>query len=300
MHKRSLFYIVLAGVLWGTAVVFKNTLTSFGFTAIQINAMRNIVASVVLLVYVLVTNPKGLKVSLGDLGLFLASGSVVCLTGICYYASMTYTTPATAVVLMYTAPIFVMLVSVLFMGEKLTKSKIFAVFLTFAGCGLISGIIGGAKFNAYGFLMGLLSGVMYGSYNLLAKIIMRRGNNALVATMYGFFAGSVICLVFGKPLDVIAHIGSAVATTLPWVIGVGICTSALPYFLYTLGSKKLPASVASAMSSIEPLTASIISFTVYSEPIGVQSVLGIVAIVAAVVLLSKNDSPAVAAREGEA
>ncbi len=290
MHKKSLFYIIVAGVFWGSAVIFKNTLVSFGFTAIQINALRAIVSAIVLTVYVAVANPKGFKVTFKELILFLINGIAVFLTGAAYYESMTYTTSATAVVLMYTAPIFVMIVSVLFMGERITKAKMFAVLLTFAGCGLISGIVGGVKFNPYGFFMGILAGVLYATYNLLSKIIMNRKNNALVATMYGFMAGSVLGLLLGNPGEIIMTIESDVLRILPWAIGVGVCTSALPYFLYTLASKKLPASVASALSSIEPLTASLISFTIYGEKAGVQSILGIAAIVTAVVLLSKNDN----------
>ncbi len=290
MHKKSLFYIVLAGVFWGTAVIFKNTLQNFGFTSIQINAMRGIISAIVLTLYVFITNRKGFKVPFKELLLFLANGVTVFLTGVAYYESMVYTTSATAVVLMYTAPIFVMFVSVLFMGEKLTKAKMFAVLLTVAGCGLISGIVGGAKFNTYGFLMGILSGILYATYNVLSKVIMNRGNNALVATMYGFIAGAVFGIILGNPGEIIKNISVDAVNILPWAVGVGICTSALPYFLYTLASKKLPASVASALSSIEPLTASIISFTIYSEQAGVQSVLGIVAIVTAVILLSRNDN----------
>lgn len=289
MHKKSLFYIVLAGVAWGTSAIFVNNLKPFGFTPMQMTSVRNIVAAVVMLLYALITNPRGLKVPFKELMLFVLSGATVFFTSVTYYTSISLTTPATAVVLMYTAPIFVMFVSILLLGEKLTKNKVIAVFLTFAGCGLISGIVGGAKFNASGCLYGLCAGVLYGFYNILAKIEMHRKNNAIIATTYCFITAGILGLLLGNPVEMVGYISKDVATVLPWVIGIGAFTGAFPYFMYTLASKKLPASVASAMSSIEPLTAAIVSFTVYGEKAGVQSVLGIAAILVAVVLLSRNE-----------
>ncbi len=289
MHKKSLFYIVLAGIFWGTSAIFVNHLKPYGFTPLQMTSARNIIAGIVMLLYALITNPHGLKVPLKEVILFALSGAAVFFTSATYYTSISLTTPATAVVLMYTAPIFVMFVSVLFMGEKITKHKVIAVFLTVAGCGLISGIVGGAKFNPMGFTMGIASGVMYALYNILAKIEMRRGNNAVIATTYCFITAGILGLILGNPIQIAGYVSKDVSNVLPWVIGIGALTGALPYFLYTLASKKLPASVASAMSSIEPLTAAIISFTVYNEKAGIQSVLGIVAILVAVVLLSKNE-----------
>ena len=289
MHKKSLFYIVMAGISWGTSGIFVNNLKPFGFTPIQMTSVRNIVAAIVMLLYALITNPKGMKVSFKELTLFVLSGAAVFFTSATYYTSISLTTPATAVVLMYTAPIFVMFISILLMGEKLTKNKMFAVFLTFVGCGLISGIVGGVKFNPIGCLYGLAAGVLYGLYNILAKIEMHRKNDAIIATTYCFLTAGILGLILGKPAEIVGYISKDVATVIPWVIGIGAFTGAFPYFMYTLASKKLPASVASAMSSIEPLTAAIISFTVFGEKVGVQSVLGIISILVAVVLLSRNE-----------
>lgn len=289
MHKKSLLYIALAGVLWGMTGIFVNKLKIYGFSSVQMTSVRNIVSAIAMLSYVLLTNPKGLKMNVKEIGLFVLSGAAVFFTSASYYISISMTTPATAVVLMYTAPIFVMFVSVFFMGEKLTLSKIIAVFLTFAGCGLISGIVGGGKFNLEGCLFGLCSGVCYALYNILAKIEMQRKNDAVVATTYCFITAGILGIIMGNPVEIAGYISKDVSGILPWAIGIGVLTGALPYFLYTLASKKLPASVASAMSSVEPLTAAIISFTVFGEKVGVQSVLGITVILAAVILLSRSD-----------
>lgn len=292
MHKKSLFYIILAGIFWGTSSIFVSHLRPYGFSSLQMTSARNIVAAVAMLVYALLTNRKGLKVKLKELLLFVLSGIAVFITSVSYYVAMKETTPATAVVLMYTAPVFVMIVSVLFMNEKFTKGKLIAILLTVIGCGLVSGIITSMKFTLVGLGYGILAGVMYALYNILAKIEMRRGNNAVIATTYCFITAGIIGLIVGNPAEIVGYIGKDTIRVLPFVIGIGAFTGALPYFLYTLASKKLPASVASAMSSIEPLTAAIVSFVgigVEREAFSISSVVGIIGILIAVVILSKNE-----------
>lgn len=292
MHKKSLFYIILAGVFWGTSSIFVSRLRPYGFSSLQITSARNIVAALVMLVYALSTNPKGMKVPLKEIGLFALSGVAVFATSVSYFVAMKETTPATAVVLMYSAPIFVMIVSVLFMNEKFTKGKLLAVILTFAGCGLVSGIVGGIKLSLSGFSVGILAGIMYAIYNILAKIVMRRGNNAVIATTYCFVTAGIMGLLLGNPAEMAEYISQEPPRILALIVGIGACTGAVPYFLYTLASKKLPASVASAMSSIEPMTAALVSFFglgVAKEPFSIQSGIGIAAIIIAVIILSKSD-----------
>lgn len=289
MNKLSILYIVLAGVSWGTAGIFVNNLSPYGFSSVQMTSMRNIVAAIVMVSYILIKNPSQLKAPLKEIGLFMISGILVFATGSFYYMTMQLTTQSTAVVLMYAAPILVTIVSVLFMGEKLTRKKVFAITLNFVGCGLVAGIIGGMKFSAAGIVTGILSAVCYGLYNLFSKIEMRRGNDALTATAYCFLMAAVLGLCIGRPVDIVKTISTDALKILPFAIGIGLFTGALPYFLYNLASKKLPVGIASALSSIEPLTAAIISFTLYREPMSFQSVAGIIALFAAVIILSRSE-----------
>ena len=109
--------------------------------------------------YIFIHNKNLFKVSLKELLLFAGSGISFFLTATCYFYSMQATSISTAVVLMYTAPIFVMIYSVMFLNEKLTPVKTAAVLIMLVGCGLVSGIIGGLRFDGVGTLVGYMSGL---------------------------------------------------------------------------------------------------------------------------------------------
>ena len=109
MKKLAFIYIILAGILWGTSGIFVHYLAPHGFTSLQMTFLRSVVSLICMAVYILISDRKLFKVKWGELILFAGSGLSFFLTASCYYYSMQATSISTAVVLMYTAPIFVVI-----------------------------------------------------------------------------------------------------------------------------------------------------------------------------------------------
>ena len=196
MKKLALIYIIIASILWGTSGIFVHYMAPLGFTSLQMTFLRAVTSFLVLGIYVLVAARPLIKVKPIELLLYFGSGLSFFLTASFYYSSMQLTSISTAVILMYTAPVFVMIYSVIFFKEKLTVSKIISLIAMLIGCSLVSGIIGGLKFNIAGILFGIFSGLSYTAYNILTKIEMRRSCHPVQATFYSFFFATVIGLFF--------------------------------------------------------------------------------------------------------
>jgi len=290
MKHRAFLFIILAGILWGSSGIFSPLLTPYGFSAIQMTFVRALISCISMLLFLLIRDRKLLCARGKDLLLFLASGASFFGTATCYYFSMQATSTSTAVVLMYTAPVLVMLVSVAFLGEKLTLPKGIAVGCMLLGCCFVSGIIGGMKFDRFGILIGLLSGVCYSLYNIVTKISMRRGGNPTSATFYCFLTATVISFFACSPQQIPANIAKAPLITLPLLIGLGICTCILPYLFYTIALKALPAGTASALSIVEPMAATVFSVLIFQEKLDLFAILGILLILGAVFLLSRSET----------
>ena len=195
---------------------------------------------------------------------------------------------STAVVLMYTAPVIVMIVSVAFLGEKMTPLKGICVVAMMVGCSLVSGIVGGAKFHAVGIAIGLLSGISYSAYNIFTKLQMRAHSHPMAATLYSFLFMAILACCFCKPGEAIHLIAANPVKTLPLVVSIGVVNCVLPYCFYTLALKELPVGTASALGIVEPMAATIFSVTLLGEKLRISSLLGIVLILGAVCLLSRN------------
>lgn len=198
------------------------------------------------------------------------------------------TSVSTAVVLMYTAPIFVMIYSTTFLGEKMTRRKFIATAGMIIGCCLVSGIIGGFKMNVPGIAIGFLSGISYASYNIITKIEMQKGINPAKANLYAFMFSAIAGMIAAKPMALSVCISQNPPVVIALCIGMGIFTCILPYLFYTLALREIPVGTASSLGILEPMAATVFSVVLLGEKLSLICTIGIVLILGSVFLLSRE------------
>ncbi len=289
MKQRAFLCVIAACVCWGTAGLFVDWIAPYGFTSVQMTTMRVTVSFLCMLGFVLIKDPKLLKTTLKDLVLFAVIGAGLFGTALFYYVSMQATSVSTAVVLMYTAPAYITVVSALFFGERFCKLKLVSVVCMMIGCCLVSGIIGGFRSDTWGITAGVLSGLSYAAYNIVTKIAMRRGNSPFTTTLYTFFFAMILALCFCQPADMLSHFAAAPFVTLGLAVAQGLTTCFIPYILYTIGMRTLPAGTASSLAIMEPMAATVFSVVLLGEQPNMLSVGGIVLILFAVFLLGRAE-----------
>ncbi|MBE7004346.1 MAG: EamA family transporter [Ruminococcaceae bacterium] len=280
--------IILAGIFWGSMGIFVRKLSVYGFSSIQIVCIRVVLAALVFSVILRLIEPGGFSISLHDVPLFLGLGlgSVLFFT-VCYFTAISMMSLSTAAILLYTSPIWIMLMSVLFFHEKLTARKVLALLLAFCGCVLVSGVSGGLTVT--GLLVGLCSGIGYGLYSILGTVALRRYSPYAVTTWTFLFA-ALGSLIISRPADIAAKI--AAAPSLPRFLLLCVLTSlvtaVVPFLAYTLGLRSVEASKAGILATIEPMVATLFGVFAFSEPLTLLSGLGVALILAAVVILNTS------------
>lgn len=289
MNKKALLLVIIAGLLWGSSGIFFNLLRPFGFTPLQMTAARGTMAALAVSIFALIRDPKMFRVPAKDWLLILGSGLCMFGAAAAYYSAIDFSSVSTAVILMYTSPVFVMAYSVAFLGEKLNTLKGLSVLLMLAGCALVSGIIGGMKFSLWGVVLGLAAGLLYSGYNVIAKIQMMRGLHSLSVTIYNVWIMGIAAICVCDPAGLVSIAATQPLATVPLMIGLGICTCVLPYFLYTYALQELPAGTASALGIIEPLAATVYAALFFGEIPDWAGWIGMVLIIGAVLLLSVSE-----------
>ena len=154
---------------------------------------------------------------------------------------------------------------------------------------LVSGMIGGLRFDLFGILIGMLSGISYTVYNVLTKIQMQKGCKPVSATFYTFLFAAITSIAISSPSDMIKHAAAQPTVTLPLMIAIGLATCVTPYVLYTVAMKHLPAGTASALGVVEPMAATVFSIVLFHENLTVPSLAGMMLILLAVLMLSKTE-----------
>ena len=285
-HLPSLL-ILLAGCLWGSMGLFVHSMEEAGLSNMQMVTMRGLVTSLVLFTALAAIKPSLLKIKLRHLWCFFGTGILsVIFFNYCYITTISTSSMAVAAVLLYTSPIFVMLLSRVLFKEKLTAKKWIALILAFAGCLLVSGILsGGADLTITAFLFGIGSGFGYALYSIFSRYAIQYGYSGWTITAYTF----LFAAVGGAFLSDFNGLALAVQDGGIPLVGLFLLfaavTTLLPYLFYTIGLQYTENSKAAVIVSIEPVMAAILGFSRGERP-SLIAWSGILLVLLAVLLLS--------------
>ena len=135
--------IVVAASFWGVIGVFSRELVDRGLTSIQVTEVRCLVTALALLIVLAIYDRKLLKIDPKDIWIFFCTGVIGIVSfNVLYFEAAEIVSLSMTSVLLYTAPFFVVILSAIVFKERLTGQKGLSLILAFAGCLLISGVIG--------------------------------------------------------------------------------------------------------------------------------------------------------------
>jgi len=287
VKKLAPFLVILAGCCWATMGIFVRHLNTIGLASMEIVEARSMLTAVIMLLALAVFRHDLLKVKAKDVWCFAGGGIVsIILFNFCYFQTIQLASLSTAAILLYTSPIFVLLLSVPLFGEKLTRRKLICLAMAFGGCALASGLAsGGMALSPQVLLFGLGSGFGYGLYSIFSRFALQRGYHPITITTYVFlFAaiGGVPLTDFGQILQVA---GDGMENVL-YLLLYTFVTTIVPYIAYTSGLQHVENGVAAVLACIEPVMATVFGIFVFREIPDVLGWAGIVLVMTALVLLN--------------
>ena len=288
MKKLAPVFVLSAGTLWGVMGVFVRKLGTYGFSPLQIACLRILFGALLFLLITGVFQRDLLKIRLRDMGLFLGMGLLsLLLFTVCYFTTISLASLSVAAILLYTSPIWVMLMSAVCFREKITRRKLLCAAMAFGGCVLVSGIGSAASLSPMVIVTGLLSAVGYGLYSIFGTFALRK-YQPLTVTTYAFLFGAAGALLLCNPAQIARVIcESGQPGRLVLLITVtAFVTAVLPYLLYTVGLSRMRASAAAIMASIEPVVATTAGALVFGEALTVPAFAGIALVLGAIVVLN--------------
>lgn len=293
-NRIAVASIIAAGSLWGMMGLFVRGLASETLSTMEIVFFRSVVAAFIMLVVILFTDRKSLRVKLKDIWCFVGTG-LVSLTAfnICYFSTIQRTSMAVAAILLYTSPIFVVLLSGLLFKERITWIKIVALIVAFAGCVFVTGIVSseGLVMDITGILIGIGAGVGYALYSIFGRYAIDRGYGSITITFYTFVFASIGMFVTSPLLSPIGITIEKIASgntlkSVMLIAGIALFATVLPYLLYTYGLSGVENGKAGIMASIEPVVAAVLGIIVYKEELSVSTFAGVILVLASIVLLN--------------
>lgn len=284
----ALAAVLLAATLWGTLGIYYDVVDrSVEVDQLTVVTLRGVGATLVLVVWWGWRDRSVFKVKRHDLPAFVVMGvvSVAAFYVFLIYAFV-WTSVAVGTLLLYTAPAFVTMGASLFLGERVSRIRLVALGMSFAGCALVVEIhlpesVSG---NFKGVAIGLAAALCYATYSLMAKPMLGRYRGHTVQTMHMVFGAAALLMI---KLVVSPMEWPPLEVTLILALVGGILLSVIPVALYTFGLTHLPSSDASILATWEPVVAVFLAVLVLDERLGVIQSIGAGLVVLAVVILGR-------------
>lgn len=274
-QSRSYGFVALGAALWGCVGIFVNGLAAHGLSSIQIAWLRMLGAAVVMTAWIARQSPPTLRLQRwADLRFFLLTGAVsIAVFQWSYVTAIRTLGVSAAVVLLYTSPGFVVLLSHVFFREPITRAKIACLVAMSAGVVAVTGGFGGRSLEAGigGIAIGLTAGLTFSLYSVVGKrALLRYG--AQTVTVYTF-AIAAIALTPAAVMRV-APVSWLSPGVVGWGIGIVVLPTVAAYMFYTFGLKGVESGRAAIVGSIEVLVATLVGIVVFAEPAGLQQLIG--------------------------
>lgn len=274
--------ILAAGIFWGMIGLFTRSLAAAGMTSAGVLIVRSGGCAALFSAWALLRDRSLFRFAWKDAWLLGLFGLVTFFFTYCYYQSIALGSLSMACTLMYSAPVFVMVMSLFLFGEKFSRRKLFALLCAVAGCALVSGVLeGGAASSAAGVAYGLLAGIGYAGYSVCIKALSNRGVETLTINVWGWIVCTVIGLLAWGAAPAAPMLASGKNALL--CVGLVVVSGFLPALLYSFGLRGEEAGKGAVMASVEPVMASVVGFAVFGEvptPLGIAGVLLVLGAVA--------------------
>lgn len=214
-----------------------------------------------------------------NLPVLLLSGAVLGGNWILLFEAYKHTGVATATLCYYLAPVFVIFLSPLLFGEKLTAKKLCCALVALCGMIPVSGILSAdCAADIGGILFGVGAALLYTGVVVLNKKL--GGVSDTDRSLVQLAAAGIVTAPYALLTQDITAL-SITATQLLLLLVVCVIHTGLAYMLYLSSVNELPAQTVAIFSYIDPITAILLSALLLHEPLGVQGIVGAVLILGA-------------------
>ncbi len=290
-NKIGILSLLAGGSLCGTLGLFSTHLLAAGASSMMTAFLRLFFGAIFVAPLVLMTaGPRSFRLTKKELGAVILIGIVgLALNNYCYMTAMQELGIASAAVLDYTAPGFLVLLSAVFFKDKLTARKLLAVLLNFGGCAVMvtGGNFSELTFSPFGLAIGLLAGLSFALNNLFTRAFAK-DMEPFPLTFYGFLFGAIALAPLVAPWHGFGFAPSTVNILV--VCGFGLIPTACGFGLYYKGVLDVrDKSMAPVISSVENIVACLLGFVVLGEFFNLWKATGIAMVLLSIFMIARAD-----------
>jgi drug/metabolite transporter (DMT)-like permease len=277
----GIILVVISAAAFGTLAILGRYAYADGMDALTIMALRFSLAALVLLVLLAARRaplPRG-----RNLLLLIGMGAIGYVgQAWCYLTALKYASPGLVALLLYLYPVFVAILSAIFLHEPITRRKALILGLALVGLALTVGPAGG---QWLGVLLAISAAVIYSVYILVGTGVMRRVSAIRSSAVIFVSAGAMSCLLM------MVNGPHPPATASGWaVIGaMVVIATVVPVVTFLAGLARIGPTNAAMISTLEPVVTVALAALLLGETLQPVTLVGGGLILVAVLLLARDE-----------
>jgi len=259
---------------------------------------RSTFALLILAPILAIHHRSALRVRARDLAQFFLLGILgLAASNYFYYLAIEKTTVATAIVLQYVAPIWVLLYMLARRLQRPTMLRVSGVVLAVAGCAFAVGevaarstfpwlVISGVRLNTIGVVAAELAAITFAFYNVYGQRLLQSCGRWPVL-LYSLLGAAAFWMIVNPPWKIVAqHYSSG-----QWLFMLvfAITSMLVPFALYFSGLQYLDPTRAVVAACLEPVWAILLTAMILGESVSPMQVLGIAIVLAATILVQRPE-----------
>lgn len=277
----GMLWVVLSAAGFGTLALFGNYAYADNMNAQSILFLRFSLSALLMFALLILRRqalPRGTS-----LLMLVAMGAVGYVgQSLAYLTALQYASSGLVALILYLYPVFVTVLAVLFLKERLTRTKGIALVIALIGTALTVDPAGG---QLLGIVLAITGAAIYSVYIIVGTQVMKQVSviqSSLVIFASAGLASGMLMLLNGAQLP---------ATSTGWTAigGIVLLSTVLPVVAFLAGLERVGATNGAMLSTLEPVVTVILGVVLLDETLRPLTLLGGGLILLAVLLLTRSE-----------
>lgn len=266
-RRKAVIYLIVTVILWSTSGLFIKVLD---WHPLAVSGIRSTIAAAT--IWILLRRPRFVWSTA------LIGGSIAYMAAqTLFVIATTLTSAANAIFLQYTAPVWVALFGVWYLGERARAIDWWTMGVIFIGMALFFG----DALSPQGFqgnIIAIIGGMTF-AWLILFMRKQKEGSPESIVLL-----GNILCALIGLPVVAMAWADGTLPGLQSWAIllFLGVLQLGIPYLLYARSIRHLNAMEAVLIQTLEPILNPIWVFLIIKEQPGPWSIAGATVVLVAV------------------
>lgn len=280
--------LVFQQIIASTTHIFAKNLT-FDLPPTTILLFRSFFAVIFFVLFLIIKGQRLFAIEKKDIVPFLILGLLnVPLNQYLFFVSIKMTTASNVALAYALSPIFILIISIYFLKEKVTLRKTLGIVAAFVGITLIL-FERGLEFRSeyfIGNLVALVASLAWSIYSTYGKVFIAR-YGSIYSTFIAMLFGFLLYLPISFLHDDIANI--YLIKPMHWlqIIYLALLTSGIAYIIWYYAIKRLPASSVGVFNNLQPVFTTILAMAFLNQSVSFIYIIGGLLIIGGVYIAQK-------------